>query len=296
MRGEAPAAATAARSPGSLPDLVDQLEHEPDRRDSARGRSARGQLRRHLLPAVALACPPACSSGTKASSKMHLVEVVRRPRGRMMGRIVDALGVLEVHEELGQAPRASCPAPPGCGRVRWRSRIGARCWSRSWCRSPCSRPAPSRRAVRMEARSEPESGSLIPMAKESSPRAMGGRKRSRCSSVPKRSRSGPALAVRHPVRAHRRTGRERLLRAPHSAPGTTVRGRRTSSATSSRSTPWRRASSRTRDCGRPRCAGARPRRAWAASFGGNRGPPGAASRLPGQLVELEVEGGHGVLS
>ena len=44
--------------------------------------------------------------------------------------------------------------------------------------------------VRTAARSEPESGSLMPMAKLYSPEAMRGRNRRRCSSVPKRSSNG----------------------------------------------------------------------------------------------------------
>jgi hypothetical protein len=53
-------------------------------------------------------------------------------------------------------------------------------------------PSPLRVAlVRIEARSEPESGSLIPMTKKHSPAAMRGRISRRCASVPNFSRFGP---------------------------------------------------------------------------------------------------------
>ena len=45
--------------------------------------------------------------------------------------------------------------------------------------------------VRTEARSEPESGSLMPIEKKHSPAVMRGRIAWRCSSLPKRSSSGP---------------------------------------------------------------------------------------------------------
>jgi hypothetical protein len=53
-------------------------------------------------------------------------------------------------------------------------------------------PPPTRSApVRTEARSEPLSGSLIPIEKKHSPRAIAGRNRFFCSSVPWRRMLGP---------------------------------------------------------------------------------------------------------
>jgi hypothetical protein len=57
-------------------------------------------------------------------------------------------------------------------------------------------PAPSGSArVRSEARSDPESGSDIPCDQISSPRSIGRRNRSLCSSVPKAMIAGAMLAT-----------------------------------------------------------------------------------------------------
>ena len=58
---------------------------------------------------------------------------------------------------------------------------------------PSTRQPPSTRSARVatEARSDPLPASLMPIANAHSARAIAGRNRSRCSSVPKRSSAGP---------------------------------------------------------------------------------------------------------
>jgi hypothetical protein len=92
-----------------------------------------------------------------------------------------------------------------CDRPAWRcasSRGVVRASAKNawaWCAPdvqtlvPVSSQPPSTRSARVRtlARSEPESGSLIPMPKYTSPAAIPGRNRRRCFSVPKRSSVGP---------------------------------------------------------------------------------------------------------
>ena len=91
----------AARSGGSLPRLADQLDHELERGEVALGAAAlEAELGGHLLPALAVLADQHVV-GHQAVLEVHLVEVVAA--GQVDDRADRDAGGLEIHQELGEA-------------------------------------------------------------------------------------------------------------------------------------------------------------------------------------------------
>ena len=127
-----------------------------------------------------------------------------------MGRMLMP-GRLECRRGTARAPRASCPARPWCGRARSCSRrVGV-------ARPHLGAVDPVAALHALGAGADARPGPSPSRARSCRWRRRARRARSaagsaaRCSSVPKRRSSGPALAVRHPVRGDRRARREHLL-------------------------------------------------------------------------------------
>ena len=181
--------AFTASSEGSVPSAsISSVTRAKVERKRSGPAALEGEFARHLMPAVAEVADQR-RGRQEDVVEHHLVEMVLA--GHVEDRPHRDAGGCACRPGTDWCRPADPPASRRCGRTGSCSRPRGRRWSRAWCPGRGSRHPPPRRGCGVAARSEPLSGSLMPMQKKHSPAAMRGSTVRRCSSVPKRSSVGP---------------------------------------------------------------------------------------------------------